>query len=100
MSRKTFITFVLIVVFLTGCESKLSGRYEDDRGITTYEFNTDGTAVVMVLGATVAANYAIDGDSVLVTSPQGTIVLTRRHGDLYGPRGLKLTRTKRKGNSE
>jgi hypothetical protein len=47
---------------------------------------------ISVLGATVAAEYTLDGDRVLVTSPQGTVVLTHNDDRLYGPMGLELVR--------
>ncbi len=96
MNRKTISVLAPILAVLAGCDSGIAGQYQDDRGIATYEFNKDGTAVVTVLGATVAASYLIDGENVLVSSPQGTIVLTRREDDLFGPRGLKMTKYKPK----
>lgn len=75
-----------------GCGGALTGTYADDAGITSYEFAPDGRVRVSVLGTTVEARYRLDGEQVLVTSPQGTVVLTRGDGQLYGPMGLVLLR--------
>jgi len=78
-----------------GCGSALTGAYEDEAGKTTYEFRSDGRASISMLGTMVDAEYRLDGDRVLVTSPQGTVVLTRREDRLYGPMGLELVRRQR-----
>lgn len=82
-----------IALSLWACgNAGLSGTYEDESGITSYEFRRDGAVYMSVLGTTVAAEYRLDGDKVLVTSPQGTLVLTRADGRLFGPMGLELAR--------
>ncbi|NOX70775.1 MAG: hypothetical protein GXP15_16440 [Gammaproteobacteria bacterium] len=78
--------------FLTACGPRISGTYGDEQGITVYKFDRDGRANVFVLGRKIAAEYTLDGDKVLVTSPQGTVVLTRNGDKLFGPMGLELTR--------
>lgn len=75
-----------------GCERDLSGTFADESDMTAYEFHEDGSATIVVLGTKVSAEYTLDGDRVLVTSGQGTVVLTRRDGRLYGPMGLELIR--------
>lgn len=94
MNRNRCIWGVLIaVIALAGCGSDdLVGTFEDDLGLTRYEFLGKGQAQLTVLGATVVADYRVDGDRVLVTGPQGTLVLTRRDDRLYGPMGLELKR--------
>lgn len=77
---------------LMACGPRISGTWEDAGGMTTYEFGPDGKASVSVLDTRVAAEYTLDGDKVLVTSPQGTVVLTRRDDHLYGPMGQVLVR--------
>lgn len=95
MNRLSTKPLVLTVVLLAACGSGISGRYSDAQGLTTYEFHRDGSAIVTVLGTSVAANYTIDGERVLINSPQGTIVLTQKEDQLFGPSGLKLTKNKR-----
>lgn len=80
------------LAFAASCSSPFSGTYADEAGITSYEFRADSRVKVSVLGATVDAEYTIDGDRVLVISPQGTVVLTRDGERLYGPMGLELVR--------
>ncbi len=77
---------------LAACSADLAGTYKDRQGVTTYTFESDGRAAVSVLGTTVAAEYKLDGDKVLLTSPQGTVVLTRHGKSLLGPMGLELIR--------
>lgn len=84
---------LLAVILFAGCgRDDLVGTFEDDLGLTRYEFLGKGQAHLTVLGATVVADYRLDGDQVLVTGPQGTLVLTRREDRLYGPMGLELKR--------
>ncbi len=77
---------------LTGCGNDLSGTYADDAGVTLYAFAGDGDVRISVLGSDVDAEYRLDGDKVLVSSGQGTVVLTRRDDRLIGPMGLELVR--------
>ncbi len=79
-------------IALFGCGERLSGSYADDDGVTSYAFTTNGRVTISVLGADVDAEYRLDGDKVLVSSAQGTVVLTRREDHLYGPMGLELKR--------
>ena len=78
---------------LAACaREELQGTYEDELGMTRYEFRGNGRVEVSVLGATVLAEYRLDDDKVLVSGPQGTLVLTRRNEELHGPMGLVLVR--------
>lgn len=77
---------------IAGCaRDELRGTYEDELGMTRYEFRGDGRVHVSVLGTTVLAEYRLDQDKVLVSGPQGTLVLSRRNNELHGPMGLVLT---------
>ena len=87
----------MLIVFssaylISACGNGVSGTYADDGNVTAYEFHGNGRATISVLGTTVAAEYTIDDDKVLVTSPQGTVVLRRNGDHLYGPMGLELVR--------
>lgn len=84
------ICLALSLLCATACSDQLSGTYGDEQGVTTYEFNRDGRTHITVLGANISAEYTIDGDKILVTSPQGTIVLTRKGDQLLGPMGMQL----------
>lgn len=89
--RELLTLFGLLLVAV-GCTKGVSGTFTDDAKLTAYEFHRDGRAIISVLGTVVAAEYTTDGDRILVTSPQGTVVLTQRDGRLYGPMGLELYR--------
>lgn len=86
------LTAILLLCAACGCERGLSGIYEDESGVTRYAFAANGSVHIAVLGSRVDAEYRLDGDKVLVSSAQGTVVLTRRDGRLYGPMGLELVR--------
>lgn len=92
-SRRVDMWSLLALLALAGCsQAELAGTYEDELGITRYEFQGEGRVNVSVLGTTVVAEYLLENDKVLVTGPQGTLVLTRRNDTLHGPMGLILTR--------
>ena len=93
MTRYTSLLCVSCLLTLSaGCSKGVNGTFADDEMLTAYEFHADGRATISVLGTTVAAEYTLDGDRILVTSAQGTVVLTRRDDRLYGPMGLELAR--------
>lgn len=78
---------------LVGCtRDELVGTYEDEVGMTRYEFQGKGRVHVSVLGTTIVAEYRLENDKVLVSGPQGTLVLTQRNDELHGPMGLVLVR--------
>lgn len=86
------ITTTFGLLALCACGGGLTGTYEDEAGITRYVFSGDGSVRITVLDAEVNAEYRLDGDKVLVSSAQGTVVLTRRAERLFGPMGLELER--------
>lgn len=86
------LTAISSAFLISACGNSVSGTYADDGNVTAYEFHGDGRATISVLGTSVAAEYTIDDDKVLVTSPQGTVVLRRNGDHLYGPMGLELVR--------
>jgi hypothetical protein len=81
----------LFVLLGSGCTARSpSGTYADASGATRYEFRTDGQVYISVLGATVTGAYETDRDRVLISGPQGTVVLLRKADRLQGPMGLEL----------
>jgi ABC-type uncharacterized transport system auxiliary subunit len=92
MHTRTFLALLLITAALVGCGDEIVGTYADDAGVTRYAFAGDGAVTIHVLGAEVDAEYSLDGDKILVSSAQGTVVLMRRDDRLYGPMGLELIR--------
>ncbi|MEJ2523774.1 MAG: hypothetical protein P8080_13045, partial [Gammaproteobacteria bacterium] len=77
---------------LAGCGNGFSGEFQDEMGVTRYEFNDDGRVYMSVMGIEAAGEYELDGKRVVVKGPNGTMVLNREGDDLVGPMGLKLTR--------
>ncbi|RZV37243.1 MAG: hypothetical protein EX272_05815 [Chromatiales bacterium] len=92
MRTRHCLTLLVISAALVACGNRVSGTYTDDAGVTRYTFAGNGAVTIHVLGAEVDAEYSLDGDKVLVSSAQGTVVLLRRDGRLYGPMGLELIR--------
>lgn len=85
-------TLATCFALLCGCgDAGPTGSYRDAAGGTRYEFQRHGQVRITVLDTTVAGEYTLQGDKVIVTSPQGTVVLTRRGTSLYGPMGLELS---------
>lgn len=81
----------LLTLFGSGCSGPSpSGIYADSSGVTRYEFRTDGRVYISVLGATVTGAYETDRDRILISGPQGTVVLLRKADRLQGPMGLEL----------
>ncbi len=92
MRSMTRWTALLGVLLLSACGDRVTGTFEDTAGITRYKFAGNGAVRISVLGAEVDAEYRLDGDKILVSSAQGTVVLTRRDDRLFGPMGLELVR--------
>ncbi len=84
---------LLLVLWLglAGCaRDDLVGIYEDEMGVTRYEFQGKGRVHVSVLGTTVVSEYRLEDDKVWVSGPQGSLVLRRQNSELHGPMGLVL----------
>ena len=79
-----------MALLLAACGQRLAGSWVDTDGITTYEFHDDGIVRISALGAHVKADYRVDGDRVVISSPQGALVLTQDDRQLHGPMGLVL----------
>lgn len=93
MKRALTTLCLLLALGAGGCrDAAISGTWQDRQAATTYHFRDDGRVTVSVLDASVPAEYTVDGDRVLVTSPQGTVVLKKREDRLYGPMGQELVR--------
>jgi hypothetical protein len=78
----------LIASACAACGGGLSGTYEEESGLGQLEFQDDGTVYVSLLGVTVAGEYELKGDRVIVKGPNGTQVLTKNGTRLEGGPGL------------
>ena len=93
--RKAIPVAALIVAahaVLPGCGQPVTGTYVDSSGATQYEFRPGGDVLISILGTTVTARYEVNAERILVTGPQGSVVLIRKDGRLEGPMGLELRR--------
>ena len=86
------VTILALLAFAAACGDDVSGTYADEGSVTAYQFHGDGRVTISVLGTTVPAEYSQQGDRVLVTSAQGTVVLREQDDRLYGPMGLELVK--------
>ncbi len=84
---------ILLLLLLSACGYRdISGVYADELGTTAYDFRADRRVFITVLEVTVAADYTTHGDDIIVTTPQGTVVLARQDDRLIGPTGQVLKR--------
>jgi len=84
--------WLLSVVLASGCGVPLSGEYADPDGSISYHFERDGRVLISAADARVVGKFRLDGERVVISSPQGTLVLNRRGDRLIGPMGLELRR--------
>lgn len=77
---------------LGACGQGISGTFEDEMGISRYEFTRGGRVYMSVMGVEAAGEYEIEGERIVLEGPNGTMVLHRSGEDLEGPMGLKLIR--------
>lgn len=80
-----------LIALVAGCSPQISGVYTDASGATQYEFRPDGKVYISVLGAMATGDYEANADRILISGPQGTVVLIRKQDKLQGPMGLELT---------
>lgn len=90
-TRRLAALLVASQIVLWACGARVTGLYTDASGATQYEFRPGGEVFISVLGTTVTARYEANAERILVTGPQGTVVLIRKDGRLEGPMGLELT---------
>lgn len=81
---------LLASVMNSGCAPSPVGVYADSSGATQYEFRPDGQVYISVLGTTATAAYEANRERILISGPQGTVVLLRKADRLQGPMGLEL----------
>ena len=82
----------LVASALAGCGPDVAGTWVDPRGPVTYTLDDRGSARITVLGFSSDGEYTVSGDKVIVSSPQGSVVLKLRDGRLHGPLGMVLLR--------
>jgi hypothetical protein len=75
-----------------GCGAGMSGRYATEDGLGDLEFESGGRVYMTMLGGTVACEYEVDGDRVIVKGPHGSHVLKREGDRLEGGPGLSFVK--------
>ena len=88
MTVRSGIHYVLLALLLAGCGGGMTGTYDEASGLSSLDFQDDGTVYVSVLGVTVAGEYELDGKRVIVEGPNGKQVLTRDGDRLEGGLGM------------
>lgn len=78
-------SMLLASLLLTACGGGISGTYEGGMGSIKFE---SGKADITLMGQTRETIFNIDGNKIVLHSPQGNLVLTRtKDGSLDTPWG-------------
>lgn len=90
--RTSWHTILVLLAWLplSACVRAPAGVYADASGSTRYEFRPDGRVYISVFGTTVSGAYEANRERILISGPQGTVVLLRKADRLQGPMGLEL----------
>ena len=91
-ARAGSVPALALGALVAACGGGITGEYQDALGTTRYDFRDDGRVYVSVLGIESAAEYEMDGERILLSGPNGSLVLSREGDELVGPMGLKLHR--------
>jgi len=84
-------------VLLTGCSEGFSGSYQDEMGVSTYSFNSNGKVVVSAMGTEKTFEFKRDDKTLRLQDGNQSMVLTIVDEDtLKGMNGM-LTMKKVKG---
>lgn len=88
-----FAALALSAALIAGCGGKsLSGTYTDSTGMLSLKFESS-QVYVRTPGGMIQAPYKVEGDKIIIESPQGNLVITRnKDGSLEGPLGT-MTRS-------
>ena len=92
MAERSKTLGALLALLLSACGGGMSGTYEEENGLGTLDFREDGTVYVSVLGVTVAGEYELDGERVIIAGPNGEQVLTRDGNRLEGGIGMRYVK--------
>lgn len=90
--RLRFAGSLVLALMLAACDGGMDGTFQDELGVSRYEFKPDGKVYMSTMGMTFAGTYEIDQDRITVEGPNGAIVLRRDGDSLNGPMGLVLHR--------
>ena len=85
--RLCLIPGIIFLGALSGCGSKIDGKYVGAANMVTIEFSSGKATITdSMAGTTETADYTFDGDKVTIKSKQGDIALTKmQDGTLAAP---------------
>jgi len=99
--RRAMAAHLVALLALAACGEGFEGSFQDELGMTRYDFAPDGSGRISAAGMQVEGQYEIKDDRIVVQGPHGTLVLRRDGNTLHGPMGLVLhTHQQTPGDSE
>jgi hypothetical protein len=87
-----FIPSLILIALMASCRPSITGHWVNDSNDLAYHFQGDGQVTVTAFGNSSAARYRLVNGEVILTSPQGTVVLTLEDDQLIGPMAQRFTR--------
>jgi hypothetical protein len=86
--RIKFLAPLAIALLLAACSGGISGTYVDSQGNPAMKFSSGKAYLDLGPAGTHEMDYSVDGDKIVLHSPQGNLVLTREpDGSLDTPWG-------------
>jgi hypothetical protein len=92
--RVTYVLLVALMTFvLTGCPSKIDGKYQNANGTFSIELKSGKASITAPLLGTLETPYEVNGDKITLKYQGEDLVLTRNSdGSLEGGLFGKLTK--------
>ena len=89
-----FAAVLFYVSCLTACGSGFEGTYSDERGMSEYKFQSDGTVSISVMGSETEMPFEMEDNKIKIgVTDDAKMVLTLGKDDtINGPGGVKLVR--------
>lgn len=88
------LLIVALATLLTACSQGLSGTWNDDVGMLSYTFDSDGKVTVEMPGKSQQTHYTRDGNMLKVAVPgaeaESVDFTINEDGSLQGPMGVRL----------
>jgi hypothetical protein len=87
------VALALLALGVAGCDGGLSGAYEDSTSDSRIEFSDGSKVYITMMGTTMAGEYEVDGDKVIITANGQNMVLTLKGNALEGgPLGMRFVK--------
>ena len=91
-SITSLIPLAVLIAVLASCRPSIAGHWANDDQDVAYHFRGDGQVTITALGSRATARYRVIDDQVIVTGPQGTVVLTLDDNELVGPMAQRFVK--------